>query len=164
MKKVYILAFLCLVSVASARAQYHITGDTVQNYDSTWWVPEWYKVWLDPANMPPKTIWGLTGSWGGFAGEFLIRHVAERPIRVIGIAVCATTYQMGVPGEMGDTMTSAQEYLLIYRSRDKGGGGAVAGKAMGSHGSTPVRFRNQAHFHQLVRHSNIRIHKHKTDV
>ena len=121
MKKVYILAFLCLVSVASARAQYHITGDTVQNYDSTWWVPEWYKVWLDPANMPPKTIWGLTGSWGGFAGEYLIRHVAERPIRVIGIAVCATTYQMGVPGEMGDTMTSAQEYLLIYRSRDKGG-------------------------------------------
>mgnify|MGYP007092178106 FL=1 len=89
MKKVYILAFLCLVSVASARAQYHITGDTVQYYDSIWWVPDWYKVWLDPANMPPKTIGGMS-SFGGNAAEYLVRHVVERPIRVIGIAACAT--------------------------------------------------------------------------
>ena len=118
-RNLLILAFFVLC-IQPLQAQYHITGDTIQYMDSIYWCPQWYKNWIEPANMPPNTISPLSAVFGGTAGEWLIRHVADRPIRVIGIAGCAKCHQLGIP-EIGDTMTAIQEYLRIYRDRNKGG-------------------------------------------
>lgn len=125
MKKTLLsLALLLLLGINPLRAQYHNIGDTVWYYDSIWWAPQWYTDWVSPANMPNATS-SLIDAYGNNDGESLMRHITDRPIRVIGIACCIRSGNELL--ETGfDSMTSAQEYFLIY--------GSMPGK-----GVTPLR-------------------------
>lgn len=117
MKRIIFLLSLCLSSISPALAQYHITGDTVQFLDSIWWRPQWFNNFID--SMPPHGLNQLTSEAGG--AERLMRHVTDRPIRVIGIAASVQLTDPISPAlEVDDTMTAAQEYFLIYKNRRDG--------------------------------------------
>lgn len=119
MRKVMFSAFLCLMFMSPVRAQYHITGDTIQYYDSIYWVPQWFKEWVNPINMPPNSLREI-GNVGRFNGEVVMRHVADRPIRVIGIAGCVFSIRTGesvFPVDVIGPETGAQESFLIYRRK-----------------------------------------------
>ena len=120
MKKIILpLALLLVFGISPLQAQYHNIGDTVWYYDSIWWAPQWYTDWISPANMPNATS-TLAGEYGYNDGEALMMHVVDHPIRVIGIACCIQSGNELL--ETGfDSMTSAQEYFLIYRDMPEKG-------------------------------------------
>lgn len=120
MKRIIFLLSLCLSSISPALAQYHRVGDTVQFLDSIWWRPQWFNNFID--SMPPHGLNQLTSIGSHASGaERLMRHVTDRPIRVIGIAACVHLTDPISPAlEVDDTMTDAQEYFLIYKNRRNG--------------------------------------------
>jgi len=124
MKKVLLAALLCFASAVPLQAQYHITGDTIQYYDSIYWVPQWFKDWVAPVNMPPNSLREIANI-GRFSAEVVMKHVTDRPIRIIGIAGCVFSIRVtggsAYPVDIIGPETGAQEYFLIYcRKRDRG--------------------------------------------
>ena len=114
MKKIVLSAALCLLLLTSTHAQYHITGDTIQLHDSIWWHPQWFNNWVD--NMPPNSLHMISPEEGG-SFEVLVERTTDRPIRVIGIAACVIGMGESTWPEITDSMTGAQEYFYIYKSR-----------------------------------------------
>ena len=113
----FIIIMLGIMCTTPLRAQYHIIGDTVPLHDSIWWRPQWFNNWVD--SIPPNSLSAITQTAGG-SFEELYDYTTDRPIRVIGIAACAVGRGESAAYDITDSMTGAQEYFYIYKSRSQG--------------------------------------------
>lgn len=120
MKKLrFLLLLVYILSTNTLWAQYHRTGDTLNCIDSIYWRPVWLDTMIDTAYTKYLThTWGFAVSTGG---EWLMMHVLDRPIRVIGIACGVESRGMNDLSYYTEGMTVEQEYFRIYRERSKEG-------------------------------------------
>ena len=118
MRKRLIILLLGIIGLSlSAAAQYHITGDTVEYLDSVYWRPQWYDEFCDSIN---HITWPrLMHECCGGNGEFLMTHVTDRPLRVIGIACAANISNWATPW-IETNNTAVQEYFVLYK-KTRGG-------------------------------------------
>ena len=113
---VFILMSLGVSNIHSQGWVYHNVGDTIDNMDTIYWIPEWYRTFMNGRN----DHYGLeAGFVGQTPGELLMRCYTPKAIQVIGIASAFVPHYgqwAHLLEEWPIDSTHEPEYLRLYQA------------------------------------------------
>ena len=107
------MMFVCKFDCFAQRPFYHNSGDTIDNMDTIYWIPEWYRNFINDSmsNM------GEEHAPAAGSCDVLMKCFTETPIQVIGIASVFSPNNNGSsPDNWPDSISPEQDYLRLYQA------------------------------------------------